>query len=75
MSDKIIFSYLTSSTSSTLWEPCATVDGDSTKAHIPDLMEGNTYEFRVIAVNRAGPSDPSEPTPPHIARHKNRECY
>lgn len=62
-----------SSSFSPLWDKCATVDGDQTKAHIPDLMEGNVYEFRVVAVNKAGPGNPSEPTKPHVARPKNRE--
>ncbi|KAK7065507.1 Immunoglobulin like [Halocaridina rubra] len=54
-----------------LWDKCAKVDGDQLKAHVPDLIEGNVYEFRVVAVNKAGPGDPSEPTNPHVARPKN----
>lgn len=58
---------------SPLWDKCATVEGDACRAHVPGLMEGNVYEFRVIAVNKAGPGDPSEPTKPHVARPKNRK--
>lgn len=68
-------SSLPSSSSSPLWDKCATVDGDQCKAHIPDLMEGNVYEFRVVAVNKAGPGEPSEPTKPHVARPKNRKYH
>ncbi|KAG1672466.1 Twitchin [Nymphon striatum] len=53
------------------WLPAAEVSGDETKARIPDLVEGNQYEFRVRAVNKGGPGEPSEATKPHTARHKN----
>lgn len=55
------------------WEKCGTTDGDGCKAHVPDLIEGNVYEFRVIPVNKAGPGKPSDPTKPHMARAKNRK--
>ncbi len=35
---------------------------------IPDLVEGNTYEFRVCAENRAGKSEPSEPSQKVVVR-------
>lgn len=54
------------------WEKCLDVTGDVTTARVPDLIEGNKYEFRVRAVNKAGPGDPSDPTEPHIARAKNQ---
>ncbi|KAG8335958.1 myosin light chain kinase activity protein [Homalodisca vitripennis] len=53
------------------WEKCAEVDGDVTSGKVPGLIEGNQYEFRVRAVNKAGPGEPSEGTKPHIARPKN----
>ena len=49
------------------------VPGDKPEAHVPHLIEGNVYEFRVIAVNKAGPGAPSDATEPHTARAKNRE--
>ncbi|XP_047102318.1 twitchin isoform X3 [Schistocerca piceifrons] len=53
------------------WEKCAEVEGDVTTGKVPDLIEGNQYEFRIRAVNKAGPSEPSAPTKPHTARPKN----
>ncbi|XP_055385446.1 twitchin isoform X34 [Condylostylus longicornis] len=53
------------------WEKCADVEGDVTTGKVPDLIEGVKYEFRVRAVNKAGPGVPSDSTGPHVARPKN----
>ena len=45
-----------------MWEKAAEVAGDKTRGTVPDLTEGEQYQFRVIAVNQAGPSDASEPS-------------
>lgn len=37
---------------------------------MPDLEKDHEYEFRVIAVNKAGPSEPSEATDTVIARSR-----
>ncbi|KAK5968521.1 Twitchin [Trichostrongylus colubriformis] len=50
------------------WVPCATVDGKTTKATAGNLVAGETYQFRVKAVNKAGPGKPSDPTGPIIAK-------
>ncbi|XP_073811656.1 projectin protein bent isoform X33 [Musca autumnalis] len=53
------------------WEPCAEIDGDNTCGRVEDLIEGNTYEFRVRAVNKAGTGEPSDASASHIARPRN----
>lgn len=35
------------------------------------MIEGQPYEFRVRAVNKAGPGEPSDPTPTIIAKPRN----
>jgi predicted phage tail protein len=53
------------------WEKCAEVEGDATTGKVENLIEGNAYEFRVVAVNKAGKGQPSDATAPHVARPKN----
>ena len=50
------------------WEEVLTTNTPDCKATVPDLKEGNTYQFRVRAVNKAGPGDPSDSTKPHLAK-------
>lgn len=37
-------------------------------ARVHGLKEGNTYQFRVRAKNKAGPGEPSDATEPHVAK-------
>lgn len=41
------------------------------KAKVPDLKEKSELQFRILAVNKAGPSPPSESTKLHIVKHKS----
>jgi hypothetical protein len=45
------------------WEKALDVPAIQTTATIPYLIEGQPYEFRVKAVNAAGPGEPSDATP------------
>lgn len=55
------------------WENAGEVPGDKTEAKIEDLKERGEYQFRIIAVNKAGPSPPSEPTKSQIIKHRARK--
>jgi hypothetical protein len=40
------------------------------KAVVEGLREKQSYQFRIVAVNKAGKSPPSEPTANHICKHR-----
>lgn len=42
------------------WQKAAEVPGNKTEGKVPDLVEGQKYQFRVKAVNKGGQSKPSE---------------
>lgn len=44
------------------WQKALETDGPLTKARVTDLIEGGQYQFRVIAVNKGGKSEPSRPS-------------
>lgn len=52
------------------WEKACEVPGDSTEAKVEDLKETGEYQFRVIAVNKAGVSPASDPSKYQVIRHK-----
>lgn len=52
------------------WVKMAEVPGHQTEGTVPKLQNGHQYKFRVKAVNKAGPSDPSEETNWHRSRPK-----
>lgn len=47
---------------SNLWEKAGESDGPECKASITNLTEGMEYQFRAIAVNKAGPGEPGDPS-------------
>ena len=50
------------------WEKAAEVPGDQTSGTVGKLIEGQAYEFRILAVNKAGPGEPSDSSDKVIAK-------
>ena len=46
----------------------------NTQYNVTGLSEGNRYEFRVVAVNEAGPGKPSRPSDAIVAKVPKCEC-
>lgn len=55
------------------WTQVAKTDSPVCEGKVEGLKEKMVYQFRVRAVNKAGPSAPSEPTDNHLCKHKNRK--
>jgi len=57
------------------WEKAMEVPGNQLTAKVPDLKERAEYQFRIVAINKAGPSPASEPTGMHTVKHKARKYF
>ena len=53
------------------WERGHEVPGSQLKGTVVNLTEGSTYDFRVRAINLAGPGLPSEPAGPVTCKARN----
>lgn len=53
---------------SPMWEKALETTSPTPKAIIHGLVEGNEYQFRVVAVNEAGLSPPSDASKTFIAK-------
>lgn len=51
-----------------MWEKAVEVDVPVCAGLVTGLIEGNEYQFRVIAVNKAGHSEPGEASKTFIAK-------
>ena len=50
------------------WTPVNAVPVDALTYTVPGLVQDSEWEFRVVAVNEAGPGKPSKSTGPHKVR-------
>lgn len=55
------------------WEKAIEVPGNQLEATVAGLQEYGEYQFRVVAVNKAGPSAPSDASKMQIVKYKKRE--
>ena len=55
------------------WEKVNTFPSPGEKMTVGDLDEGETYEFRVAAVTKAGPGDNSLSTSPVVVKDPEGE--
>lgn len=53
------------------WEKACEVPGDQLIGKVEDLKEGSEWQFRIIAVNKAGPSPASDPSKMQVVRFKS----
>ncbi|OTF74282.1 hypothetical protein BLA29_005203, partial [Euroglyphus maynei] len=53
------------------WRPVVVTEGPTPEATVPRLKANSVMQFRVRAVNIAGNGEPSEPTEPHLVKHRN----
>lgn len=61
-----------------MWEKAGETINEQPQGTVNGLVEGHEYQFRVIAVNKAGQSEPSKPCANFIAKPrycKNTKYY
>ena len=55
------------------WQLCEVIDTSVTKATVNGVQKGIEYQFRVVAISKAGKSEPSLPSRPKEARAQKRK--
>ena len=57
------------------WQIWECLDTPATTVTLQKLVKGQEYSFRVIAINKAGRSEPSVASRPKMAKETDRECF
>lgn len=57
------------------WTKGPKVPGEQNHCRVKNLKENMAYQFRLIAINKAGPSEPSDPTKPHQVKARFVKPY
>lgn len=57
------------------WEKATEVPADQLEARVEDLKERGEYQFRIRAVNKAGPGEPSDASKMQIIKHRARKLF
>ena len=57
------------------WQLWETIDTNRTKITLQKLEKGKEYQFRIIAINKAGKSDASHPSRPKQAIPRSRKTF
>lgn len=57
------------------WHEVLKTNDNNCEGKVDGLKEKMTYQFRIKAHNKAGASQPSDATEPHICKHKNRKFF
>ena len=55
------------------WQIWECLDTAATTVTLQKLVKGQEYQFRIIAINRAGRSEPSVASRPKMAKETDRE--
>ena len=56
-----------------VWEQLSINEVPLRRAVMTKLQKGQEYQFRLIAVNKAGKSEPSHPSRPKVAKETDRK--
>lgn len=56
-----------------MWIKALEVPADKTAASVTGLSEGQEYQFRIKAKNKAGPGEPSDPSAGVVTKPRHRK--
>lgn len=57
------------------WTKAAQIDKPVLEGRIENLIPGETYQYRVRAINAAGPGEPSDATKPMVAKPRKSKFF